>query len=558
MKQGNHRFEELLAGLIDGECGLAERRELAVLCAGNPELCRVVMDNLSFAELLRQACVSEEESGAFENQLAGKLKGLGTGVADFELKLESLLAGENQDEWLESLTGQPVLVERLRDELEFEDLLTQAACETKSEEVFVQALSTRMWAEVEEDHFVEDLASKIIELDTTRSNRIVSISLLGKDGQSGSESENSPKVNWWASHWQTSLAAAAAVALSAIMLWNFLPSSSAVGRMVAESGNAIWDADYGLMPADDGGLSKGLYRLSRGVVHLQFDEGAEMSLEGPAEFEIKGKREVEIFSGLVVAREQSGKQRDFIIGARGMDLVGEGSTIGVDVRDGDAPELIVLNGGAKVSLTEGGANRRLHDFEAVRADLGRDKLVDIPFNPRPFSRAWELMSGVAANTGTVEVVVPGSRSRHASEDNRVRVTVERDHFKLADHEQLEVDTLSKGRFVSLLAKQEGEVLAEKGELRSYLLELKPGGSGGAESTLEASMTFDHPVVGVIFSEDRLVNSNGLLGANSEVENESMGQGRVLLSDDGRTVNLVLSNQGDKPISGMVRVLVALN
>ncbi|NOY00959.1 MAG: hypothetical protein GXP30_14715 [Verrucomicrobia bacterium] len=544
-----HRFEELLAGLVDGECGMEARSELAELCAGSPERCRMVMDRLSFSELLRQACVSEKEGESFESLLVEKLGMVGDG---FEAEVTRLLFGEDQGEWIESIRKQPVLAERLRAELEFDDLIAQAVSESKSEEAFVQALSTRMWAEVEEDHFVEDLASKIIELDTTRSNRIVSISLSDNINR-----EVAPEMNWWTSSWRPAMALAAAVALTAVMLWDFFPSSE-VGRMVAESGNTIWDASYGKVPEADGGLSKGVYRLASGVVHLRFDEGAEMSLEGPAEFEIKGKREVEIFSGLVVAREQRGNRRDFIIGAQGMDLACGGSTVGLDVRDGAAPELIVLNGGAGVSLTVGGVNRRLYDFEAVRADLGRDKLVDIPFNSRPFSKAWELMSGVEANTGTVEVVVPGSRSRHAAEDNRVRVTVERDQFKLADHEHLEVDTLSRGRFVSLRANQKGEVLAERGELRSYLLELKPGGKGSAESTLEASMTFDHPVVGVIFSEGRLVNSNGLLGANSEVENEPMGQGRVLLSDDGRTVNLVLSTLGDKPLTGMVRVLVALN
>ena len=209
-------------------------------------------------------------------------------------------------------------------------------------------------------------------------------------------------------------------------------------------------------------------------------------------------------------------------------------------------------------MSEGQGNRRLHDFEAVRADLGRDKLVDIPFNTRPYSKAWELMSGVAANTGSVEVAVPGSRSRPASEGNRVRVTVERDQFELADNEQIEVDTLSKGRFVSMDANQAGEVLVENGRLRSYLLELKPGENGNSESTLEASMTFDHPVVGVIFSENRLMNSDELLGGSSDQLNESIVDGKVLLSDDGRTVNLVLPSEGSKPVSGMVRVLVALN
>jgi len=549
MKEETDRFEELLARLVDGECGNAERSELAELCSGDSERCRIVMDRLSFLELLHQACVFEKENESFEDQLAGKL---GIGSDDFDVQLARLLSGEEGGKWLADLRNQPALVDRLRDELKFEDLIAQAVAGAKSEEAFVQALSTRMWAEVEEDHFVEDLASKIVELDVAQTNHIISISLL--DNAPPSES------SWWTSVLKPALAAAAV--LAGVMLWNFLPDHG-VGQLVAESGNVSWDAEYGKTPASDGALGKGIYRLKSGVVYLQFTDGVEMSVEGPAEFEIKSRWEVKIHSGLVVAREASGRERDFIFGARGLDLMGAGSTVGVDARDGDATELIVLSGGAEVHLSEGEGKRRLHDFEAVRADLERGKFVDIPFNTRPFSRAWELMSGVVANTGTVEVAVPGSRSRRASESNRVRVTMERDQFKLADYEYLEVDTLSKGRFVSMNANHGGEILSEKGHLRSYLLELKPGEKGTTESTLEASMTFDHPVVGVIFSEDRLINSNELLGSGSTMHSiwytgEAGVEGQVLLSDDGRTVNLVLSSEGSRPVSGMVRVLVALN
>ncbi len=555
MNKDADRFEKLLTRFINGECGPSERNELAQWCAADREHCQTVMQALSFSELLHQACVKKDD---FE---AGVQEELGLARAGAELHLERLLAGETvaADEdaaWVDNLAAQPGLSKQLRGELEFEELIAQAASATKSEEAFVQALSTRMWAEVEEDHFVEDLASKIIELDTTqthRDNRIVSIALAGEAGNPPEQTNPA----WWAFLPKPVLAAAAVVALSGIVLWNVLPGFE-VGQLVAESGEVIWDAEFGETPGSDGGFGKGLYRLQSGVVYLRFPDGAEMSVEGPAEFEIKGKREVEVHSGLVVARDGLHDKQDFVFQARGLDLAGDGSTMGVDVRDGEAPELSVLSGGADIRLASGGERRRLRNFEAVRADLERDKLVDIPFNARPFSKAWELMAGVAANTGTVEVVVPGSQNRRVLGGNRVRVTVERDQFELPDNGQLEVDTLSKGRFVSLDANQAGEVLSEKGRLRSYLLELKPGENASPASTLEASMTFDYPVVGLIFSDDRLLDSNELLGGGNELLNKSIAKGQVLLSDDGRTVNLLLPNEGSHLALGSVRVLVALN
>lgn len=557
MNRDADRFEALLAQLVTGECNLVERDELAQLCATEKGRCQRVMEALSFSEFLHQACVSEDKA-IFEQNV---LENLRTNSDRDTLYIERLLAGEalaveEKGRWIGTLVEQADRLQELRDELEFEELIAQAVSETKSEEAFVQALSTRMWAEVEEDHFVEDLASKIIDLGAAQvspTNSIVSIALTDQVESAQQQRQSL----WWAFLPKPALAAAAAVALAAIIFWDYLPVYEQ-GHVLAQSGQVSWDTDFGKSPKADGAFAKGLYRLESGVVYLRFQGGAEMSMEGPAVFEIKGKGEVELRSGLVLARGRVDSKKGFKLVARGLDLLTSGSTVGLDLRDEEAPELFVLSGGAEVKLAEGGGNRRLHDFEAIRADLERDKLVDIPFNARPFSKAWQLMSGVAANTGTVEVVVPGSQNRRILGGDRIRVTVERDQFELTENEQLEVDTLSKGRFVSMGANQAGEILAEKGRLRSYLLELKPGDEHGAsESTLEASMTFDHPVVGVIFSEGRLVDSDELLGSGDSL-NGTVVEGQVLLSDDGRTVNLLLSNVGSKPVSGMVRVLVALN
>ncbi len=577
MNNSKERFEELLARLLDGESDGDERSELARLCSADQKRGAEVREALFFAESLRQAFISGGKD-VFEADLTEQLNVAALGNNDFKRLRQQVVDGGSLEQDtlsfdLRSLQDQPAEVRKLRNELEFDELLTQAVSTSKSEEAFVQSLSTRMWAEVEEDHFVDDLSSKIIEWDAhlpvadaepVSSNREVSISL--SDTVSLTQQAARPgKV--WSILFKPALAAAAAVVLTGLVLWNVQPESRPASlfspqwaQVVAEGGDVVWRAQEGRIPDSKGGLVKGVYHLESGTVHLRFREGAEMALEGPAEFEIKGKRTVNVLSGLAVTRSNAGNKRNFIFETKGLNLDGSGSTLGIDVRDDKEAELVVLSGDAEIQLQDSaeGEKRRLYHFEAVRADLDRDKLVDIPFNSRPFSKAWELMSGVAAPTGTVEVAVPGHQSKRVAENNRVRVTVERDQFKLADNEQLEVDTLSKGHFVSMNGSKNGEVLTEKGHLRSYLLEFKPGKDGKLESTLEASMTFDHPVVGVIFSEDRLVNSADLLGRSGEPNNESMASGQLLLSDDGRTVNLLLTSEGNRPVSGTVRVLVALN
>ena len=82
---------------------------------------------------------------------------------------------------------------------------------------------------------------------------------------------------------------------------------------------------------------------------------------------------------------------------------------------------------------------------------------------------------------------------------------------------------------------------------------------GAEEEVETSLTFDHPVVGVIFSSDRLDSSDAAVGSALEEAGRrglDSGEDEILLSEDRRTLNLRFRGGGDH--AEQVRVLVALN
>ena len=202
-------------------------------------------------------------------------------------------------------------------------------------------------------------------------------------------------------------------------------------------------------------------------------------------------------------------------------------------------------------------------MEAVKADLIRDKFVAIPFDPEPFSKTWELLAGVKKNMGSVRIEPPGTKieaSDSLDGTNEVQVFVENDSFH-PDHD-LEVDQIQLGEFAGAETNP-GQALQASGELRSYLLQLWPSeGSDGEE--VEASLTFDHPIVGVIYSSDRLAESDHSVGTSITHVGEEFNSGRgldsgsdqILLSDDRRTINLKL-NGGDLEVD-QIRVLVALN
>ena len=123
---------------------------------------------------------------------------------------------------------------------------------------------------------------------------------------------------------------------------------------------------------------------------------------------------------------------------------------------------------------------------------------------------------------------------------------------------VEVDQVAVGAFATA-EPNPGEALEASGELRSYLVQLTPTEKEGAEEEVETSLTFDHPVVGVIFSSDRLDSSDAAVGSALEEAGRrglDSGEDEILLSEDRRTLNLRFRGGGDH--AEQVRVLVALN
>src|SRR5690606_394053 len=90
-----------------------------------------------------------------------------------------------------------------------------------------------------------------------------------------------------------------------------------------------------------------------------------------------------------------------------LDLGDSGEMIGLIADGSSTTEAVVFNGDAKVCLSEQGHCRSLFPLEPVRADLDREKLFDVPYNPEVFARAWEVNAGVERNSGPVRLAMPG-------------------------------------------------------------------------------------------------------------------------------------------------------
>ncbi len=633
------RFQDLLGRLLDDDCSPAERDELAVLCRDRPDRIEQLRSLLELDQLIAQNVASNRCEEAFAEDMTLSLGALAEGaesLADFDELASRFLDSSLRPREARRLhwmcLRDPEKTRELRESLEFTDLLSQVMSGSRNEEGFVDSLVTRMWAEAASDHFVDDFASKIVAIGSLKGE-------LGgiAEGPAGRAAvlpfppKKMPHPARKSAHsWGRTIAFAAAAAVAGALVVLALvragvgfgsgdgfsgalanggvavdsgeKPTTAVAVISESSSDVQWSAASQAAIGADGEVEVGRYELASGVVRVRFSSGAEMTVEGPAEFEVRSDREAYVHSGLALARAE--KPGDLQVRSKGFELVDVEKTFAVDARFEGFTEAVFFDGVGQVQMISadgaGGAatasslhgTRNLYAFETVRADHARDRLVDVPYNPSVFSRTWQLISGVESNSSSVEVELPGSVviPRHDSPD-RVQVFLEKDGFVAT--EGLVVDLLTPGKFTSLADVGSGEAadgieILPEGELRSYLLQRWAPQRKG--TTLEASVTFSEPVVGVIFSSDKLARSDEMVGADlraietamneagsvdaagaqggerqmlSRASSRGLDRGdgggsekdQILLSADGRTLNVVLHGGNDDALDH-IRVLVS--
>lgn len=542
---------ELLLRLLHGAPAEDDVAALAARAAADADFARVVAGELAFSGMLREALRpgGDERGETFE----GNLRSSALPVEDLlGLVREGVATTFECDQVVKHLWEAPEAVSQLRRDLAMEEYFHETLSEAKSEVAFIQSLETRMWAETRRDHFVDDF-TKRLERELEATEDVVA------DG----------KIVPFTGGWGRTVFQMGAVA-AVLALGSFVAVQKMVDRLsvkptlasvVKTSSGVTWSGKTA--PGEDGTIKSGLYHLTSGVVSMRMSSGSELTVEGPAVFEVGDDASTFVYEGIALARASS-TDLGISLKSKGLSISEPAHLMGIDVRSEGTTEAIVFKGDGGICLTDGGKCRELSEFEAVKTDRVRERLVDVPYNPKAFSKAWALLSGVEDNLGSVRIEMPGTEiSSGQGKGGEVQVYMENESFRPA--RDLEVDQMVVGEF-SVAEANPGQQLQAKGELRSYLLQLWPSaaGEGGEAGEVETSLTFDHPVVGVIYSSDRLVSSDSSVGSSmSRAEgavnlNRGMDSGNdeILLSQDRRTLNLRFKGGGGQ--AEQVRVLVALN
>lgn len=564
------QFRKLMSQLLDGELTTEDADALAGLCSSDPDMAARLRTELQLAEMIRSVARGEMVEDVFADQVTFRLVGESTGAPmDGEGLIHSLLDGgmgtAEMDELVRRCWRDADFAEQVRQALAQDDLLHQCTVEARGTEAFLQALETRMWAEQSDDRFVADVASRLGSAVPLRPAGTIAIPL----NPGATRSAARDRRRWfrtgslipYAGGW----AAAAAAVIALYLSITFEPTPGAPEESVAEVSREIdgvlWATDAA--PVENRYFARGRYRLESGLVTVQFASGAELSIEAPAEFEVRGEREAFVHAGTaMLTKNTSISGLAFSLNTEALKLGESGETIGLVANNEASAEAVVFDGDAEICLPKLGLCRDLFAMEAVKADLGREKLFDIPFNPSRYAKVWEANAGIEGNTGAVRIALPGQEKAPARDANEVRLSVEKIRF-VADRD-VEFDTLNPGQFAAVSAGGGRKIDLSGRELRSYLLQWQPKSS--PDGTVEASVTFDHDIVGVIFSPERLAGSDPLVGAENRSSLTAGVPGigsitdtgdQILLSDDRRTVNLKLNGNGGADRLDHVRVLVAL-
>lgn len=358
----------------------------------------------------------------------------------------------------------------------------------------------------------------------------------------------------------------AAIVLFAFLAFQALPKSESRKQQpvagnqniatIAYQQNAGWLA--GSRVTGDP-IDSGMVQLQVGIARLDFSNGATVTLQGPAQFEIISAERTRLHRGILTVHVP-GTAIGFEIETPAIDVVDLGTAFGLAVGIDGETDVCVFEGEVEVSAvgeTSSSEGRLLYAGNAVRSKPLDGTLQPVQYETNRFEDGWPVTSGVLQATGLMKFVSPGPEFVPGRfEDNQhIVVFAERQGVKL--EYEVPVDLTSPGLY-QRIHRHNDQKIAAGTTVRSYLLQLDPLGrqerSSENKPRVTGQITFDKPVIGLIASTARLINTDTLLGhpdgqykstrrgiePTRKEDNLGVKRDAVVLSDDRRTLSLDLS------------------
>ncbi|MEM7011678.1 MAG: FecR domain-containing protein [Verrucomicrobiota bacterium] len=350
--------------------------------------------------------------------------------------------------------------------------------------------------------------------------------------------------------------------------WVALAAAAAVMLLV---GIQFWPSDdtdsfVTIARVDDAALKvgerrgEGTIQLDSGMVRLLFDSGVEVTLQGPAEFELVEPDLMILSSGLLTANVPPGAE-GFRVDTPTAQVTDLGTAFGIHLDEDGASHVSFFDGEVEVEEPRTGVTTMLTEGEEVVVTTDH-KVESVSLDVTPYEKLWPVSTGIESSTGSFELAPPWPRRMPllTSDDH---VFVAPDGYRVALDRQLQVNISEPGE-VALPGDFSPTAIPANKPLRSYILHYRPETESPRRFPirLEGTITFDQPIVGLIVANEEFAAAAGRFTKRKagekhprrqlELSGDSKGD-RIELSDDMKTLRVDLA--GSRKAFDVIRVVV---
>ena len=331
------------------------------------------------------------------------------------------------------------------------------------------------------------------------------------------------------------------------------PSEAVIATLAYES-LALW-SDRERLVGD--AIAPGVLRLEVGIVRLDFSNGAAVTLQGPAEFEIINTVHTRLHSGILTASIPK-SAIGFEVETPAIDVVDLGTAFGVSVGSDGETDVCVFEGEVEVrSAGNDGGFQLLSEGNAVRSTPQSSAIESVAYETNLFEDAWPVNSGVLQATGLMKFVAPGPEFVPGRFEDNQHILVFSERTGVVLKTELSVDLVEPGQYQRIHRTQQHQIEVGR-QVRSYLLQLDPIGRLARDAPNKprviGQVTFDKPIIGLIASSTNLSETDSRLGhprgdyvktrrgiePPRPTDPPDSGRDIVVLSYDRRTLSLDLS------------------
>ena len=315
-------------------------------------------------------------------------------------------------------------------------------------------------------------------------------------------------------------ASLAAVALFAVTQWSLFDRETPTSATSKDTGTPIarlvtsLDANWrDIDPTPGAFLEKGSFRLDAGIVELEFNRGARVTIRGPSSFELKSKDLLHVSSGNLVARIPE-EAIGFTIATDEADVVDLGTEFGLRVEGGRQTEVHVMEGLVEVFPREDSSNRsaesiRIEEGQAIRWKVGDSERMGTERIPVRSSRGvlgtrqrGDLgLTFLQGNIRLKETVSAADLRRPTS--SWIEVIPEQSGV-LLQHE-IPVTQVSPGNY--RFFGSSGQFIPAGTKVDSYLFHFR----SSQASPVQGVIKFDQEIVGLVCEAGQLAASDSIVG-----------------------------------------------